>query len=147
MKSTPRRKSSRRAGTAAVEFAMVLPVFVLVIVGAMELCNLNTHKALVINETREATRLAINSNADASQIISSTVSQIAQLLDTPTSTVSCSCTAIAPNGTERALFSQAVRGDIVEVTVSVPYSRVAIFAASFTSDSFQISDTCIMQKE
>ncbi len=126
---------------------MVLPVFVLVIVGAIELCNLNTHKALVINETREAARLAINSNADASQIISSTVSQLAQLLHTPTSDVTCTCTAIAPNGTARASFSQAVRGDLVEVTVAVPYSSVAIFAASFASNTLQVSDTCSMQKE
>ena len=74
-KKQPSKRNRIRKGTAAVEFAMVMPVFVLVIVGAMELCNLNMCKSVVINKTREAVRLAINANAEAPQIAATTIAK------------------------------------------------------------------------
>jgi hypothetical protein len=143
----PSQKTRNRKGTAAVELAMVMPVFVLLIVGAMELCNLNMCKSVIINKTREAARLAINTNADGAQITSTTISQVADMLNTPASEISCHLKAIAPNGTPRNSFSAAKKGDLVEVTLSLPYNKISVFASSFMSSTFQVFDTCIMQKE
>jgi Flp pilus assembly protein TadG len=148
MKHNKRSQKNRiRQGTAAVEFAMVMPVFVLVIVGAMELFNLNMCKSIVINKTREAARLAINTNAESAQITATTISQVADILKITTSDIACNITATAPDGTPRPSFSAAKKGDLVTVTVSLPYSKIAVFASGFMNNTLQLSDRCIMQKE
>jgi Flp pilus assembly protein TadG len=141
------KKLKQRNGVAAVEFAMVLPVFVLVIIGAMELCNLNIAQSVIINKAREAARLAINTNADGTTIRTTTQTQIASMLRVPNDKVTVSLTATAPNGSQRSSFQNAVRGDLVKASVSLPYSEIAFFASNFMGPSFVVSDDCIMQKE
>lgn len=145
-----RRQSPRHAGrqgTAAVEFALVLPVFVLVLVGTIELCNLNVNRSVVINETREATRLAINANAVESTIRDNAISQVAEMLGVETSAVTCTFTAIAPSGAERPSYAQAIKGDLIQVQISVPYSQLSIFAGGLGDTAIQVTEICTMQKE
>jgi Flp pilus assembly protein TadG len=147
MRVKRKRIKSNRDGTAAVEFALVMPLFVAVIIGAVELCNMNVSKAMVINSARESARLAINANADESTINQITVSKLAEMLKVPQNKVVCEIKAVGPNGHFRQSFSQAQKGDLVNVTVRVPYNHLSIFAGSMLSSSTQVKDTCTMQKE
>jgi Flp pilus assembly protein TadG len=147
VKSLKIKKGNQRRGTAAVEFAMVMPVFVLVLIGTIELCNLNIKKAVVINGAREAVRLAINANAVENTIVSNAKSQMAPLLKTSTGNITCTLTAVAPDGSNRASFSQGVKGDLIRCMVSVPYSKVSTFAGGLGNTSILVTETCTMQKE
>lgn len=142
-----KRKIDLRRGAAAVEFALVMPVFVLIIVGAMELCYLNVCKSVVINKAREAARLAINTNADAAAISSNTIARVADLLNTSTQDIVCDINAIGPDGSQRKSFNSAQKGDLVEVTITMPYSKISLFSSNFMSNNLKVSDSCIMLKE
>lgn len=141
------KHNNRRNGTSAVEFAMIMPVFVIVIIGAMELCNLNVSKSIIINKAREAARLAINTNADGDAIAATTQSQIASMLRVQPGDITVTLSATAPGGTPRSSFQQAKKGDLVEVKVAFPYAKIAFFASSFMGTSLTVADSCIMQKE
>jgi Flp pilus assembly protein TadG len=139
------RTSSPRRGAAAVEFAMVLPVFVIVIVGSIELSNLNTARSIVINESREAARLAINHNANEASIRDRARTRVADILNLSTSDVSISFSATSPEGNSRS-YSSSQKGDLIQVNISVPYSKLAIFTGAL-SNMMNVSETCTMQRE
>ena len=66
--NVPKRQVSQRQGVAAVEFAMVLPVIVLVLFGVLELaCMIHVQSAL-LNASREGARHAITRRATRASV-------------------------------------------------------------------------------
>lgn len=123
-------KNSR--GQALVEFALVLPVLLLLIVGSMEF-GLIIHKYMVVAEAaREGARSAAvgGSNATVTSVVTAAASQI------PADQLIISVTP----GTR-------VRGEGVTVTVGAPVQTITKLISPFFPAGFTVQGVATMRVE
>jgi Flp pilus assembly protein TadG len=107
-----------RQGAAAVEFAVVAPVFLLMVFGMIEFGRAIMVQQILTNATRQGARLAIlDSPTPTASTVKSTVTSYLQ---------NCGITAATVNNVtiNPAEPSTAVNGTSVTVTVQIPYSSV-----------------------
>ena len=123
----------KQRGQATVEFALILPVFLLLLLGIMEF-GLVFHEYLVVTHAaREGARVATLGGTDAEVL--STVSTAADAIDRGALT-----TSIAP--------AVRVRGSRVTVMVTNQVSLMTpLFSAFFPQNPFPVSGTSIMRME
>ncbi|MCL5046331.1 MAG: pilus assembly protein [Actinobacteria bacterium] len=100
-----RALSGREKGQAMVEFALILPVLLLIIMGIMEFGRAYSAYLTIQNASREGARLGVTGTTDTE--ITAAVNQVASTLDTAGLTVS-----ITPAEASRS------RGELLTVTVS-----------------------------
>lgn len=122
-------KSKREQGQALVEFAMVLPILVLLVVGMMQF-GLLFHEYLLVNHAaREGARVATLGGSDA-EIVAAV----------NTAAASASDTTIVP--------SARVRGAQVTITVTKQVALITpLFNALFPQNPVPVSGTSIMRVE
>ena len=122
-------KSKREQGQALVEFAMVLPILVLLVVGMMQF-GLLFHEYLLVNHAaREGARVATLGGSDA-EIVAAV----------NTAAASASNTTIVP--------SARVRGAQVTITVTKQVALITpLFNALFPQNPVPVSGTSIMRVE
>lgn len=128
-----RRTALRKRGQAMVEFALVLPILLIILLGIMEF-GLVFHEYLVVTHAaREGARVAVLGGTDAE--ILSTVTSAADSIDRGSLT-----TTIVPG--------VRVRGEqvTVQVTNAVPLIT-PLFSAIFPQNPFPVSGTSIMRVE
>ena len=123
----------QKRGQAVVEFALVLPVFILILVGIMEF-GLVFHQYLVVTSaSREGARVAAlgGTDADVAAVVTTAVGNINQGLLT---------TAVSP--------AARTRGDAVTVTVTnrVPI-QTPLFSQFLTPNPYPLVGTTIMRVE
>lgn len=110
-----KRHSTRsERGAALVEFAVVLPLFVVLVFGIMESGWLFAQQVELRNATREGARLAVVDYGDAATIITET----------------CSRADLSSPGTT---FSITINADSVTVDAVKPYSSLTGFIPSFSA--------------
>jgi Flp pilus assembly protein TadG len=124
-----------RHGAAATEFAVVAPVFFLMIAGFIEFGRALMVQQVLINASRVGARQAITTSATASEV-ETTVEEYADALAVPGVSV-----AISPNPTA------ANPGDPVTVTASVPFSNVSWLASPWFLGGTTLSASSQMRKE
>lgn len=100
-------KSNRR-GVAAVEFALVLPCFLLLLLGVLEIGRAIHIQQTIVNASREGARLAATKAAESD--VKSTVLDYLTKAKVPTSAVS---------------VKQSRDRDAMTVEVDLPYSAVS----------------------
>lgn len=107
-----------RRGTAVVEFALILPVFLLLIFGMIEFGRAVMVQHILVNASREGARQAV--------IDGSTVAEVANRIDAylKASAITGATTEYAVNGTAVSDPSVAEFGEAVTVRISVPYDNV-----------------------
>lgn len=122
-------KAKREQGQALVEFAMVLPILVLLVVGMMQF-GLLFHEYLLVNHAaREGARVATLGGSDA-EIVAAV----------NTAAASASDTTIVP--------SARVRGAQVTITVTKQVALITpLFNALFPQNPVPVSGTSIMRVE
>ena len=103
-----------RRGAAVVEFAVVSPVFFLLVFGMIEYGRMVMVQQLLTNAAREGARVGVLDNSTASDVTTA-VSNYLTAARITTSTVTCNPTSP----------SSAGYGQPVTVTVSVPFSQVS----------------------
>ena len=120
-------RRSRSRGQSLVEFALVLPVFLLVLSGVLDFGFALYSRISVINAAREGARSAAVA-ADHSTIPSTAQSRAAAVVSgaglvagSPTTTVSVSCVAIASASCNFSSATNSKAGDAVLVTVNYQY--------------------------
>jgi Flp pilus assembly protein TadG len=118
-----RRRSDRGRGQALVEFALVIPLFLLLVAGMIDFgLGLNT-SITVTNAAREGARLGAVNPITAS-IAAKVTSMTSGLAGGPTTTITCT----KPGGTTCTLdttpATMAVAGDTVIVTVAYDYHMI-----------------------
>lgn len=124
-----RRRRSRTRGQSLVEFALVVPVFLLILCGILDFGFVLYSRMTVINAAREGARVATTMTEDPGQIsgaVDSQVSAAAGGLDV--TTASCR----VPKGGGSACsggLGSAEAGDSVKVTVT--YNHHAFFPFLF----------------
>ena len=134
---SPRRAAGRkRRGAAIVEFAVVAPVFFLLVFGTIEFGRLVMVQQVLVNAAREGARVAILSG--------STTSKVTTAVDNYLSAagISGATASVSPDPPSGATY-----GSSVTVTVSVPFSDVCwtlkpLFLSSTTQQA-----QCVMRTE
>jgi len=136
------RDGSRRAvrrgrqGAAVVEFALVAPVFFLLILGAVEFGRVVMVKQVLTNAAREGARRAILEHAAASDV-QAFVAEYANAASVPGATVT-----VSPTDLPRTGF-----GESVSVTASVPFHQISWLPSPAFLENTNLSATSVMTVE
>jgi Flp pilus assembly protein TadG len=133
----PRR---RRRGAAIVEFAIIAPILFMLVLGSVEFGRAVMAKDLLANAARAGARtgaLPGKSNTDIKSQATTSLSD---------SGVSGATIAITVNGAATDAGS-AAQGDIIQVTVTVPYKSVSWLPSPWFFGNTTLSETVFMRRE
>jgi len=129
------RRGLNRVGAAATEFAIVAPLFILLVIGMIELGRGLMVQQVLINASRVGARQAITLGATSSEV-QSAVTDYAQSVAVPGVSVSVSPDpAAAPAGT------------MISVETTVPYSDVSWLPAPWFLGGTTLTAESTMRKE
>lgn len=103
-----------RRGAAAVEFAVVAPVFFLLVFGMIEYGRMVMVQQLLTNAAREGARVGVLDNSTAADVTTA-VSNYLTAANINSPTIACN-----PSNPSSAGYGQPVT-----VTVSIPFSQVS----------------------
>ena len=137
-----RRKESRR-GATTVEMAMVLPVFVMSVLGVIEIGRAMMLVQVLEDAARTGVRMAVLSNTSNTQVTTSVQSLVQNTTKVPTSDVTVT---IGVNGSNSAALSTAVPGDTISVSVEVPFAAASWVPPNFLQGK-NLTALCTMQHE
>lgn len=133
----------RRRGTAAVEMALTLPVFITAILGIVEIGRGIMVSQILETAARNGARQAIVKGTTNAQVTSAVNTFLQTTANIPSADVTVS---LADNGTNGASLANAATGDTISVTVTVPYSDVTWLPPNFLK-GVNLSALCVMQHE
>ena len=133
-------KPANRRGAAAVELAVVLPIFILMVFGIIEFGRAIMVHQILVNASREAARYAVVPNATQT-VMNNKISQYMTAAD-----ITGYTTGIQINGTVGTLAS-AASDDEIRVVISVPYSNVSWGIMGLIDSGRTFSVSTIMRKE
>ncbi|MEM6798247.1 MAG: TadE family protein [Planctomycetota bacterium] len=127
---------SRRRGASVVEFALVAPVFFLVVLGMIEFGRMAMVQQVLTNSAREGARIGV--------LDGSTTARVKTKVDDYLSSASISgaTVQVSPNPPSSAGF-----GESVTVTVSVPFDRVSWLPSPFFIGGQTLRAESIMRRE
>ena len=125
-----------RTGAAAVEFAAVAPLFVLLILGLIEFGRMVVVQQVITNASREGARQAAMENTTTSGIVSG----IGDFLTS--SSVNGATVTVSPGS-----LGDAEYGDPVSVTVDVGFDQVSWIPDPIFLSGVNLSATTVMRRE
>jgi Flp pilus assembly protein TadG len=126
-----------RRGVAAVEFAVIAPIFVIMILGIIEIGRAMMVQQILTNASREGARRAIVEKTTTTEVQAVVNDYLAG-----TSVSSGVTVNVSPPPGPAIGF-----GDPVSVTVSVPYNNVSWLQAPWILGGKQLTATSIMRAE
>ncbi len=128
---------AKRRGVAATEFAIVVPVFVLLVFGILELGRALMVQQLLTNASRVGARTAILLSAAESDVDNDAIDYLNNM----------SVTVTGDDVTATPDLSTAQTGDQVTVTVSLDFEDVSWVPAPWFLGGASLSATSVMRKE
>lgn len=139
-----RRRSlaRRRRGGALLEFALVVPVLISLLLGMLEVGRGYMALNSLTTAAREGARTAVLPNGDNTKAMAAVTSSLTSQ-GIPTANAS---TTIKVNGSV-ANASTAVTGNSVSVTVSVPYNAVSWAGVGRFLAGRTLTATVVMRRE
>ena len=144
-KHDSKRKRPMRVsqGAAAVEFALIAPLFLLMLGGIIEFGQAFRLEHLLSNACRRGARSAIFTGATTSKVQTNVKNQCVKMLGVKSSDVTVE---VLVNGTELDVGS-AVKGNQIDVKVTIPYSKAGVGFFNNLLSTAQLSSTCILEHE
>ena len=130
------RRTSQRRGVAAVEFAIVAPIFFMVVLVMIEFGRMLMVQQVLTSATREGARRAI--------VESATQTEVEALVQTYLSNTSVSGASVKVSPTD---LTSVGFGDSVAVSVSVPFSSVSWTGNPWFLGGTTLEATTTMQAE
>ncbi|MCH8921801.1 MAG: pilus assembly protein [Planctomycetes bacterium] len=130
------RRASRRTGVAAVEFALVAPVFFVLVFGMIEFGRMVMVQQILTNASREGARRAVldaATNANVTTVVNDYLTS---------ASISGATVTVTPSTPSSAAF-----GDPVTVVVSVPFTSVSWMPSPWFLGSTTLSATTVMRRE
>jgi Flp pilus assembly protein TadG len=126
-------QTQNRRGTALVEMALVLPIFVAVTLGIVEFGRAMMVGQLITNAAREGARLAIidgSTNAEVTDYIEDFLAQSAgvQAADL---TINITVTPAEGNPNPNNQVANALPRDLVTVYIAVPFNKVSYVTGNY----------------
>jgi Flp pilus assembly protein TadG len=128
-------RRNRRA-TAAVEFAIVAPVFLLMVFGMIEYGRMVMVQQIITNASREGARTAVLDGATTSSVTAAVNSYLTS------GSISGATVTVDPNPPSNAAY-----GDPVTVTVSVPFSQVSWLPSPMYLGGTTLTSATVMRRE
>jgi Flp pilus assembly protein TadG len=130
------RRSDRR-GVAAVEFALVAPLFFLLVLGMLEFGRMVMVQQVLTNAVREGARVAVMDGATSDDVKATVRTYLSNALLPATDPV------LDPVDPKTAGY-----GDPMRVTVQIPFSQVSWLPAPFLiKGNQQLTASAIMRRE
>ncbi len=127
-----------RLGAAAVEFAIVAPIFFLMIFGMVEFGRMVMVQQIITNASREGARMAVLDGATTSEVATSIGTYLSNAsISNATPTVT-----IVPDPPSSASY-----GAPVTVSVSVPFSQVSWLPSPMFLGGKTLSASTVMRRE
>jgi Flp pilus assembly protein TadG len=137
-------KPDQRQGAAAIEFAFIAPVFLLLLSGIIEFGQAFQVKHTLSEASRRGARAAIIDGTTNSQITSTIKTFCTATLKASSHDVTVT---ISVNGDQSKNISSARTGDEINVRVAVSYSKVGTgFYSSMLSNAV-LSSSCALEHE
>ncbi|HVW02052.1 MAG TPA: TadE/TadG family type IV pilus assembly protein [Planctomycetaceae bacterium] len=130
------RRHSRR-GAAMVEFALVSPLFLCLIVGIVEVGRAVVVQQLLTNASREGVRIASYDSTTQTATVTSAVNAYLSNVGIKGAT-----TTISPSG-----LSSLADGQSVSVSVSVPFTSVSLLPTPILLGDKTLQATSVMCRE
>ena len=126
----------KRSGAAAVEFAVVAPVFLLLVFGMIEYGRMVMVQQVITNASREGARVGVldgSSNQDVLDVVN-------QYLNS--GSISGATITVTPTNPEDAEF-----GDPVTVSVDIPFSQVSWLPSPMYLGGKTLTASTVMRRE
>lgn len=130
------RHGLRRAGAAAVEFALIAPLMMTFTFGLVELGRLMLVKESAVQATREGAREAIRPSADRSAVIERVNAELSLM------SVNDATVVVSPSS-----LDSVEPGGMVTVSVSIPLSAVSWVPGYFDFEATTIVAETTMRRE
>jgi Flp pilus assembly protein TadG len=137
----PTPGSRLRPAAAAAEFAVILPLLAVLVVGAVELGRAITVRQALNDAVRKGCRVGMLPNCPTSDITDN-VNDV--LTDNGIDSTAATVTVLVNGKSVDA--STAVRNDQISVSVSVPCSTVSWGFSTFLGSTATLSSTLAMQR-
>ncbi|NND97928.1 MAG: pilus assembly protein [Pirellulaceae bacterium] len=126
-----KRSATRRTAVAAVEFAVVAPIFMMMVFGIVEFGRMMMVQQTLINASREGARMAVMESATADSVVATVQDYLAgAAVD-----VSGGSVKVTPDP------SAATNNEKVTVAISVPFSDVSWIPPFFYDGPLKASTT------
>jgi Flp pilus assembly protein TadG len=137
-----------RRGAAVVEMAIVLPVFLLIVLGIVEFGRAMMVGQLLTNGARHGARRAIVDGVSNTEVEQDIEDFLTQALNVPASAlqVTIEVEPAAGNPDPNDVLAVARPKDLVKVHVAVPYDQVAYVSGKFLSGT-NLQGQCAMRHE
>lgn len=130
-----KRKQKKRLGVAAVEFAIVAPLFFMLILGFIELGRAFMVQQILTNASRVGARQAITLNGTESDVVSVTESYMSGM----------GITGVTVSVIPSPASAQA--GDAMTVTVEIPFGDVSWLPSPEFLAGKTLTASSVMRKE
>ncbi len=125
-----------RRGAAVVEFAVVAPIFLLLVLGMIEFGRVLMVQQMLINASREGARVAVLDGATTGDVEST----VDDYLDG--SSISAANVTVTPDPPSNAGF-----GDPVTVRVTLPFDQVSWLPSPMYLSGYMITAESVMRRE
>jgi Flp pilus assembly protein TadG len=132
----PRFSRRARRGAAVVEFAVVAPVFVLLVFGMIEYGRMVMVQQMLTNGSREGARRAVLEQSTADEVRTVVEDYLSG------SSISGATVDVDPDDLSSLGF-----GDPVTVSVSVPFSQVSWVPTPWFLGKTTLNTQCVMNAE
>ena len=133
--SKPAPRTAARRAAAAVEFAVVVPILILLIFGMIEFSRLMMVEQVLTNAAREGARKASLPGTSTSDVTTAVNTYMTN------SGLSGQTTTVSPDP------STANPGDAITVTVSIPFNNVSWLPVPMFLGGKTLSASVVMAKE
>jgi Flp pilus assembly protein TadG len=139
-----RRQGPQRRGAATVELAVVAPLFLLLLSGIIEFGFAFRAQHALSNAARRGARAAAVEGSSTSTVVADVKNHCVRILGVNEGAVAVS---VKVNSYEGAELHDAVSGDEITITVSIPFSAAGtgFFANILTSST--LSSTSTFERE
>jgi Flp pilus assembly protein TadG len=137
--ATNHRRTSRRSGVAAVEFAVILPFVMVLFLGIIEFGRMLMVQQIITNAAREGCRYAVLPGSTVSgsrSVVTNYLTNAGITLSDPTNQVT-----VSPDP------STAAQGTSITVTVTVPCNSVSWLPSPIFMGGKQLGSTVVMRLE
>jgi Flp pilus assembly protein TadG len=124
---------SPRSGAAMVEMALVLPIFMMVVLGIIEFGRGMWVSNMVTNSAREAVRMAILDGSTNTAVRTAVTDFLTASLgvDTADVTTTIAITAAEGNADPGNECANANSRDLINVTVELPFDKVSLIPGQY----------------
>ena len=129
----------QRRGTAVVEFAIVLPIFFLMVFAMIEFGRMVMVRQVLTNASREGARIGVLDGATTAEVETQVENYLtsAAIPFTPGNVVT-----VSPSPPSSAGY-----GESVTITVTVPFDDVSWLPSPMYLGSTDVSSTTVMRRE